>query len=135
LSSFGHESVKQAYDSVRNNGDPTNWLLAHYESNEEITLEASGSGGVDELASHLKEDGCQYGFFRVDFEEDGTQRTKFIMLHWAGEGAPVMKKAKMSVHKPNVKACISDFNLELQESDRSQITNAHVLAKLRKINY
>jgi len=127
--------VKEAYEQVRSNNDPTNWLLAHYVDNNTIGLQGTGTGGVQELQSQLEDNGCQYGFFRVDYEDDGTQRTKFAMLHWAGPDAPVMRKAKMSVHKADLKRSISDFNVEIQESDSSVINHDEIVKRIRKINY
>jgi hypothetical protein len=106
--------IPEAYQAVRSDSNDTNWLLLGYENNKKITLLGSGSGGVDELASHLQDDAINFGYVRVTNKDDETTRSKFVFITWLGENAPVMRKGKMSVHIAPVKAVLKDYTLELK---------------------
>ena len=69
-------------------------LILGYETNKQIVLQGSGSGGPAELAHSLQNDAVNYGYLRVSFKDDETSRTKFVLFTWKGDNAPVMRKGK-----------------------------------------
>ena len=54
---------------------------------------------MKECIAGLKEDECQYGYVRLEFQHDDTTRVKFVFFSWAGPKASALKKGKISVHK------------------------------------
>jgi len=129
------DHIKPVYDAVRSNNDPTNWLTLQYENANTIDLQASGSGGISELVSHLADDNCQYAYARIEFTEDGTKRTKFALIYWAGPNAPGMRKGKMSVHKASVKTVISDYTIEISSGEKDELEEKDLIEKIKKVNY
>lgn len=123
--------------------------MASYENNKRIVLTGKGSGGADELASHLDNANCAYGYVKVIAKDEETTRTKFVFITWKGDNAPVMRKGisklfattiyllkgNMSVHIGNVKAVIKDFSLELQVTDKAELSDDILLKKVKSVNY
>jgi len=128
-------AITEAYQSVRKEGGQHDFLVLGYDGNTRIKVDAVGSGGIDALASNLNEDACQYGYARVTYQDDETKRTKFIFLSWAGEKSSILRRGKMSIHKANIKSVIKDFALEFHVTDRDEISEKAVVAKVRAANY
>jgi len=126
--------IEEAYQKVRGK-DGDDWLLLGYQDNKKIVLVETGTGGVNGLASHLKDDGCFYAYVRVTLNQDETTRTKFALITFKGDGAPVMRKGNMSVHINSVKTKIKDANVALNFSELSEVTEDAVLSKLKAANY
>lgn len=47
-------------------------------------------GGLEEIVEEFDGSRIQYGFIRV--QDPNTQVTKFVLINWSGEGAPVLRK-------------------------------------------
>ncbi|RYG64336.1 hypothetical protein EON64_14220 [archaeon] len=87
--------VVQAVQRLKEDSDPTNWLLMRVENNTILKLVSSGSGGVGELISNLTADDIFYG--AVKAMVDG--KVKFFHVYVVGENVAAMKKGKGSLHK------------------------------------
>jgi len=83
----------------------TRRFVAGYEGSK-IVVQATGSGGINELTANLAHDQAQYAYIRVDVEQDGSIRTKFVLISWVGESTSPLKKGKVSVDKPGFKAVV-----------------------------
>jgi len=127
--------IKEVYDQIRSAKDDTDWMLCGYEDNKTIKLVGSGSGGVDALAQNVQNDGCYYGYVRVTIKSDETTRTKFVLISFKGDTAPVMRKGKMSVHISDVKKVLKDFTVSYDASEVSDLSEAKVSAKVSAANY
>ena len=124
-----HEDVLNAWDTVRNDEDPTSWILCKVESGQTVvTLHGSGSGGVEELISYLHEDEVFFGGIRV---QAGGDRIKFLHFYFVGQNVGGMKKGKSSLYKNGVFqsfegaigeiTCSSGFESATLEAITSQI--------------
>ena len=127
------DACEEAYANVRDDNNETNWVFLQYTSNKDIDVGASGSGGVDELAANFSDDMCGFGYVRITTGDAESRRAKFVLIGWTGDNAKVMQKAKMSVHKANVKEVFREFAIELLASDAEdldpeQVKNAVVKA-------
>merc|ERR1712194_223011 len=61
------EDLLVAIADVRNDSSETNWVVAGFEGekkNIKLTLQGSGSGGIQEMVDEFKEDQMQYGLLR-----------------------------------------------------------------------
>ena len=54
------------------------------------------------------------------------QRAKFVLVAWTPDDAPVLRKARMSVHRASVKEIWRDFSYELCASDQSELDEQKV---------
>ncbi|KNZ57136.1 hypothetical protein VP01_2232g4 [Puccinia sorghi] len=108
-------SIQEAYDDVRNDKTETNWLLLNYESerSDKLRLASTGTGGLNELKGKLEEDQASFIYSRITYANDKeSQRHKFILIIWIGPKVKVMRKAKLSVHKADVKSVLRQFSIE-----------------------
>jgi len=128
-------AIVDAYNQVRKDDSGVNWLLLGYEGNKKIVLSGSGGGGISELVSQLQDDQCNFGYLRVVNSHEETSRTKFVFISWKGENSPVMRKGNMSVHVSNVKKVIRDYAIEISATEKSELTEEEIMAKLKKANY
>lgn len=77
-------------------------VLYGYEGNKIVKV-GSGAGGLDELKALLQDDQVQYGYLRVTSGDSESKRAKFVFISWVGEKVGPLKRAKVSVHKANIK--------------------------------
>jgi hypothetical protein len=70
-----------------------------YDGPTKIVLKGSGSGGFDELKSHLTDDTIAFCFVRFITGDEESKRAKFVFLSWCGEKVKALARAKLSVHK------------------------------------
>jgi len=135
-------AVAEAYEEIRQPTSDNDWLLVGYEGNAKLVLQAKGSGGIAACAGKLADDQCQYGCVRVSFTaDDKTKRTKFVTFSWAGPASSVLRRGKMSVHKATFKAVCKDSCVDVaatgedEEGGRSQLTEAALIERIKKVNY
>jgi hypothetical protein len=122
-------AIAAAYLDVRNDNTETNWLRLGHKDDKNLQLEGSGSGGIEEFKSGLREDGVQYGYLRVITGDSESKRAKFVLVSWAGQKVGALKRARVSVHKAKVKTVLKEFSVEkhgenLEELDETSIQNA-----------
>jgi len=124
-------SNKDAINAVRSDSDPTDWALYGYEGNSNnIVLVGSGSGGIDELKSHLDETKILYGLLRVVDYYDATANTRFVYIVWVGERIPIMRKALITTHKGDVTGFIGQHHVDVHWSNFGEVSNEEIKAKV-----
>jgi hypothetical protein len=154
-------AIAEAYQNIRKDATGINWyhplerliqererereadrltssrrVVLGYTSPTKIGVQGQGTGGVEEAVSHLKDDECQYGMLKVEYQgDDETRRTKFVFFSWAGPKVSALKKGKMSVHKAAVKSIFADFSVEIHATSREELAADAVLDRIRKANY
>ncbi|KIO25375.1 hypothetical protein M407DRAFT_244097 [Tulasnella calospora MUT 4182] len=129
--------IQQAYRDVRDDKTATNWMLLNYENprSDVLALTATGEGGLNELNEKLKEEDCGFAYARVEYSNDKeSKRTKFVLITWIGEKAPIMRKAKISVHTADVKKLISVFSIEVPARSQEDVDEDHIVTRLRKVS-
>jgi len=128
-------SIQEANDDVRNDKTETNWLLLNYESerSDKLRLASTGSGGLNELKHKLEEDQASFIYSRITYANDKeSQRHKFILIIWIGPNVKVMRKAKLSVHKADVKSVLRQFSIEVPASSTDDLNEESIVVQLRK---
>lgn len=72
MSGADSPDILAAYDAVRSNSDPTNWLLISYASavGDKLQLTKTGSGGLEELKNELDDSQAQYAYLRIEYAND-----------------------------------------------------------------
>merc|ERR1712000_99130 len=95
-------ALQEAYADVRSDASETNWAVLTYADNNTIKLEATGSGDVSDIRQYCEPNCCLYAYVRIVTGDEESKRAKFVFISWTGESAPIMRKAKMSVHKASV---------------------------------
>ena len=101
------EDALASLKDVRDDKTATSWTLLSYEGGNikgQLHRVASGTGGMAELASHLKNDIIAYGLVRVNDKVENIATVKFVFLAWVGHDVSPMAKALVATHK----GCIAD---------------------------
>jgi len=124
--------LAEVYQEIRKDSNETNWVLFGYEGNTKIVLKGKGSGGLSEFASHLKDDECVYGYLRVITGDNESRRTKFVLISWCGPSVGALKRAKMSVHKADIKKVLKDYAVELHATNHEDVEEEAIMAKVKK---
>lgn len=73
--------IAAIWAKVRDDADPTNWVLLHCPSKTEINVMSYGDSGLDGLMSNLDPDKCLYGGLRCTVNG----MIKMYSLYCAGE--------------------------------------------------
>jgi len=131
---FGDEGeIKRAIQDVRSDATPTNWVLLTYDASNAntIVLSGTGTGGSEELISHLKEDNIGYGLIRQEEKYDDTNRVMFAFVNWAGEGIPRMQKARIGTHSGAVKGLLAPYHADVDASNHSEISPEKITSTIR----
>jgi hypothetical protein len=114
-------SVKQAWDTITANDAVQNWILVECEDRtDKVKLTGIGDGGMNELKTKLASDRIQFGAFKVTgFDQTLGRRPKFVWFISVGSSTPVLRKAKLSVQKPDLAKFfrITQINLEISSPD------------------
>ncbi|KAF2813569.1 actin depolymerizing protein [Mytilinidion resinicola] len=128
-------AIQAAYASVRAESSPENWLLLSYASptSDALTLTATGSGGLEELKTHLLDDQAQYAYLRVEYANDSeSTRVKFALIIWIGERTRVMRKAKVGFQSGEVKKVLRHYSVQIDAGDRGDLVEGEVVVRCRK---
>jgi len=123
--------LKAAYEEVRTDANDTAWCLFGYEGNA-IKVQGKGSGDVEELKALLQDDQSQFGYLRVISGDNESKRAKFVFISWVGERVSPLKRAKVSVHKANIKSVIQSFAIEVHAEKQEELAESEILSRIRK---
>ena len=109
ITSMDRESVREAYEEVRNNLCDNEWAVFKFDSTE-IICAAKGIG-FDDFQQQFMDDERAFGYIRIAMGDEMSKRSKFLFLTWIGCDVGVMQRAKMSTDKSLMKEVISvSFN-------------------------
>ena len=124
--------IAQAYADVRSDSNPTSYAVLGYEGKTKIVVQATGSGDWNEFTGHLRDGEAQFGFVRVTTGDEESKRAKFVFVSWVGSGVSILARAKVSVHKANVKEVIRDYAVEVHAEHLEELEEDKVRALVIK---
>jgi len=118
---------------VRSNDSPTNWVLFTYAEGAKntVTFVGKGSGGFEELKSHLNESKMFYGLVRVQDVVDQSVTVKFVFICWCGEKVPFMQKAKMTTHKGSIVNLVGQYHNAINCSNLNELSDEIIISKVK----
>jgi len=128
------EEVRATLQQVRSDGSPTNWALVGYEnpSSNNLVLIGKGTGGIEELTSHLHNDIVGYALLREIERIDESNTVKFVFIDWTGENINRMLRARLGTHSGVVKDTFSPYHVDLHTSDISEVSEDHIRKIIKK---
>ncbi|RDL40605.1 Uncharacterized protein BP5553_00584 [Venustampulla echinocandica] len=135
MSGANAPEILAAYESVRSDKDPANWLLISYASavGDTLKLDSTGTGGLSELAEKLDNNQAQYAYVRVEYANDTeSKRVKFVLIIWIGEGTKVMRKARVSIESGEVKRVLGHHSIQVDARDKGDLEEGDIVVRLRK---
>lgn len=97
-------SLLTAYQDVIDETSDTDWALYTYEDDtNDLTLAASGGGGLQEITLTFDNGRVMYGF--CSLKEPSAALPRYILINWVGEDVPDARKCACASHV----ATIADF--------------------------
>ncbi|CZS93538.1 hypothetical protein WAI453_001066 [Rhynchosporium graminicola] len=135
MSGVDSPEILAAYEAVRSDKDPINYLIISYASaiGDKLTLSSTGTGGVLELAQKLDPSQAQYAYVRVEYANDTeSKRVKFVLVIWIGEGTKVMRKARVSIESGAVKKVLGHHSIQVDARDKGDLVEKDIVVSLRK---
>lgn len=126
--------IKRAIQDVRSDATATNWVLLTYDApnSNTIKLAGSGTGGSEELISHLKDDMVGYGLIRQDEKYDDSVRVMFAYINWVGDNIPRMMKARLGTHSGSVKSILTPYHADIDATNHTEISSEIITTTIRR---
>ncbi|KAK8899793.1 Coactosin-like protein [Tritrichomonas musculus] len=135
MSDCSSPDIQEAYQAVRNDSDETNWFLITYEegsNNKKWCLAGRGTGGLEELRSHITPDFIGYGYLRVIAGDDMSKRPKFVFIKYLSKGLKMTTKALMNVHRGDVEKVINQCNVSIEAESLDELTEEEILDRVKR---
>ncbi|XP_026477325.1 coactosin-like protein [Ctenocephalides felis] len=117
--SLDRDTVRAAYEDVRSDLSDTDWAVFKF-SGPQIVVSAKGCDFA-EFREQFAENERAFGYIRLQMGDEMSKRRKFLFLTWVGPGVGVINRAKMSTDKAMVKDIITNFAVELQAENQSEL--------------
>eukprot|EP01132_Coremiostelium_polycephalum_P002129 gene2129-2623_t len=130
VSCENEQDLKDTIKDVRNDSTDTNWCLVGYKNDTTLVVLGKGSGGADELATHLNPNIVAYGLVREVERFDLSDTVKFAFINYVGDDIPRMFRAKLGTHSGKVKEFFSPYHVDLHASNPSEITASIITSKI-----
>lgn len=119
MANIDKQTIRDAYEEVRNDSNDTNWAVLKYDGSN-IVLGSTGSS-FEDFASNFTDDDRVYGFLRVIAGDELSKRTKFALIVWLGKNVSGIKRARMGTDKSSVKEVIRSYAVELMINEKSEL--------------
>jgi len=128
-------ALLKAWQDITKNDATQNWLLFDFvEGTNKLTCTATGTGGMSELKAKLDSSKIQVGAFRVvgvdNRETTVSRRPKFVWFTYIGSGVSVLKKARVSVQKPDLAKFFTSAQFNVEISSPDELTKPDIGRKL-----
>ncbi|XP_076112655.1 coactosin-like protein [Mytilus galloprovincialis] len=131
MTAIDRESIYDAYEEVRKDDSETNWLLLSFDDDNKIVLDSTGVD-FEEFREKFTDEARLFGYLKVISGDELSKRSKFVLITWIGPKVSVLKKAKMSADKGVVKEVLRSFAIEELFTDRSEVKEESIKAKVAK---
>ena len=125
------DDVKAALADVHQDASPTEWVVISYKSKDELHVLGSGTEGRLAAASALfQNDEAAFALIRYAHVVDKSKTSRFAFIDWTPESMKPTKKALVSTHKGQVKKLFEPIHVDLGCSDRGDVNEDTILAKI-----
>lgn len=123
----------EAWKDVLDNKSSTDWALFGYDG-QTNDLKLVGTGeGLNELSDDFNSGKIMYAFLRLI--DPKTSLTKYLLINWQGEGAPVVRKGTCANHIRDVANFFTGAHLTLNARTEDDIDEELLLKKLSSSVY
>lgn len=125
-------AIKQALADVRADSSPTNWALLGHANNDpnQVELQSTGTGDVNELLNYLDDSQFQYALLRTVEKVDLSTTVKFVYVHWSGNDFPFAKRGRFGVVHGSIQERFHPYHIDFDISAKSEISQSLIDEKL-----
>lgn len=106
------------------------WVLLNYTEANTVHFAESGTGDVDELRSHLRDDQIQYALVRMGgIQERGTLKTtvRDVFVTWIGPDVDPVERTLKAANEVDAQSFLEPFHAALVVLNRDNFTNENVI--------
>ncbi|KAJ8654646.1 hypothetical protein O0I10_009697 [Lichtheimia ornata] len=119
FSTHGKE-INDALQAVLSDNDATNWLvLAYDKGTNDLRLQDTGDGGLEELNDEFFDGKMQYAYTRVI--DPNTELPKYVFIAWCGSGVPETRKGFFNSHLSEVSRFFKSFHVQINARDEADV--------------
>ncbi|KAH9363151.1 actin binding protein 1 isoform X1 [Haemaphysalis longicornis] len=125
------DELLSAWKEVVDDKVGTNWALFGYDKQSyDLCVVGKGAGGLEELTEELNCGKIMYAFCKV--RDPSTSISKFILINWQGEGAPLVKKGCCANHFMDISNFFRGAHITITARNEDDVDPALILDKLSK---
>eukprot|EP01100_Stratorugosa_tubuloviscum_P014705 TRINITY_DN800_c0_g2_i1.p1 TRINITY_DN800_c0_g2~~TRINITY_DN800_c0_g2_i1.p1 ORF type:complete len:654 (+),score=357.56 TRINITY_DN800_c0_g2_i1:152-2113(+) len=127
--------VRTALENVRNDQNPTNWVIFGYPEGvqDQVDVVETGENGFLGVEERLNDDIAFYAVLSVPIVDHGASVIKYIFFAWVGPNVKPAPKARSSQHRVviyNFAKTVLQLGGELQFFNREEFTLESIVSKL-----
>jgi hypothetical protein len=130
-------AIHDAYEAVRRDGDPTNWIAVTYDGKDvgSARVLAIGSDGLDGLKDALDDELVVYAALRVTAIDDRgsvkSVRAKYVFVQFIGSGVKPVIRAKAGPMKSHFENILNGTHLSVNVSSAKELTAEDLQKRLQ----
>ncbi|KAI9498046.1 hypothetical protein BDB00DRAFT_755309 [Zychaea mexicana] len=114
------QDLKNAYNAVLSDSDPTDWLIYSYDKGtNDIRVQGTGDGGLEELNDEFSDGKIQFAYARV--LDPNTELPKYVFIAWCGSGVPETRKGFFNSHLVEVSNFFKSFHVQINARDEADV--------------
>ena len=135
MSDCSAPEIQEAYEEVRNDNSPINWMLITYKEGSNHTvwcLHGKGEGGLEELKAAIDDKFLGYGYLRVTSGDEMSVRAKFVFIKYLAKGTRMNDKAKMNLHRGDVEKVINQISISYDADSLEELDEQEINARVNK---
>ncbi|OCB86325.1 hypothetical protein A7U60_g6639 [Sanghuangporus baumii] len=123
----GADILKAYQDVLNQNG--IDWALFTYDKGtNDLKLQSSGDGGLEELQDEFSDGRIQYAFVRV--KDSNTELPKFVQINWCGDGVPESKKGLFHTHSSAVARFLKGTHVVINARNELDVSPALIMKRV-----
>ena len=130
LQKYGSD-MQSALKSVRDPKNPMDWALFGYDGKTfDLKVVSTGEDGLEELVDDLNPSKIMYGFIKI--KDPKSTLSKYIFLHWQGEGCPATLKGQASNLLRDVQKYIGSFQITITARNEDEADIDEIMKQVEK---
>ncbi|KAJ3558512.1 hypothetical protein NM688_g880 [Phlebia brevispora] len=120
--------LAQAYQDVLN-ARGIDWALFTYEKGtNDLKVQGTGSGGLEELEEEFSDGRMQYAFVRV--KDPNSELPKFVQINWCGDGVPESRKGLFYSHSNAVSNFLRGSHVVISARNEADVSPALIMSRV-----
>ncbi|PPQ71153.1 hypothetical protein CVT24_009834 [Panaeolus cyanescens] len=120
--------IATAYQDVLNDRG-IDWAIFTYEGGtNDLKVQGTGNGGLEELEEEFSDGRIQYAFARVI--DPNSKLPKFVQINWCGDGVPEAKKGLFHTHSGAVARYLRGTHVVINARNETDVTPALIMKRV-----
>jgi hypothetical protein len=118
------EEINAAISAVRNDHDPTQWVLVGFNDKfDELVVVGTGTGTVNELTPHLSDTNAYYALVRKTEVVDQSETVKFVFIKFQGTRIRPLAKGKLTTSMGEITGRFQPFHVDMTTQEVDEISD------------